>query len=145
MIEVAKEQVRNAHFIVADGKTWEPSIGGGEIGAIVAYFSFIAGVSQSDIRSFFSRAFSWLPPGGCFVFGTVPVEGENIPLKWMGKDVVVSSLSGDDTVKAIEEAGFTAEKYETEMYRPKAVEAGICSEEDVWDEPHLLICAKKPA
>jgi hypothetical protein len=29
------------------------------------------------------------------------------------------------------------------MYMPKAVEAGICGAEEVWEEPQVFVCARK--
>lgn len=145
MIGIAKAQVQKATFEVADSRTWEPVPADNGTDGVTAYSSFIAGVSQSDIRVFFSRAYAWLRPGGAFVFNTVPVESDNVWIKWMGRDVLVSSLSAEETVKAIEKAGFEVEKQETAMYLPKAAEAGLCEQEDVWEEPQLFVYAKKLA
>ena len=144
VIEIAKSKVPNAKYEVADSRMWEPPNGEASFDGLVSYFAFIAGVGQADIRAFFHRAYNWLRPGGLFVFGTVPVVGENVAIKWLGKDVVVSGLSADHTIASIRDAGFRIEKSETEAYRPKAAEAGICKPEEVWEEEQFFVYAKKP-
>ena len=144
MIEVAKSKVPGARYGVADSRKWEPSEGEASFDAVVSFFAFIAAVSQEDIRTFFKRAYTWLRPGGVFVFGTVPVEGDNIAIRWLGRDIVVSSLNHEDSVDAIEAAGFLIEKHFTEKYTPKAAEVGICKPEEVWEEEQLFVYARKP-
>lgn len=142
MIELAKKQVPRATFVVADSRTWEPSQGESFDG-VVSYFSWIAGMKQNDIRTFFRRAYGWLKPGGYFIFGTVTVPGEEMTIQWMGREAVVSSLDAKDTRAAIKDAGFVVEKDETEMYQPKGVEAGL-DEGEAWEEPHYFVYARKP-
>ncbi|KAK5123939.1 hypothetical protein LTR85_002136 [Meristemomyces frigidus] len=143
MIDIAKRQVPTATFIVADSRIWEPSHGESYDG-VVSYFSWIAGMKQKDIRTFFHRAYGWLKPGGHFVFGTVTVAGEDMSIKWMGRDAVVSSLDAEETLAAIKNAGFLVEKEDTEMFQPKGAEAGLCKAEDAWEEPHFFVYARKP-
>lgn len=145
MIEIAKSKAPKARYAIADSRQWEPADGDASLDAVVSYFAFIAGVTQDDIRAFFRRAIRWLRPGGIFVFGTVPVEGENLPIQWLGRDVIVSSLSAADSVEAIKSAGFTIEKQEIEAYKSKAAEYGICKPEEVWEEEHLIVYCRKPA
>ena len=144
MIEIARSKVPLANYVVADSREWEPPGRDASLDGIVSYFAFIAGVSQADIREFFQRAYKWLRPGGLFVFGTVPVVGESVAIKWLGRDVVVSSLSIEDNLEAIKHAGFVIEKHRVESYTPKAVEVGICKPGDVWEEEHLFVYCKKP-
>lgn len=143
MIDIAKTNVPKAKYEVADSRVWEPSAGAASFDGVVSYFAFIAAVSQADIRTFFQRAYKWLRPGGLFVFGTVAVPGENLAIKWLGRDVVVSGLSSEDNLSSIKDAGFTIIKQETEMYMPRAAEHGICKPEEVWEEEHLFVYARK--
>lgn len=145
MIEIAQTQVPGGRYEVADSRQWEPPSGNGSLNGVVSYFAFLAAVTQADIEKFFQRAYGWLRPGGVFVWGTVPVEGENVPLKWMGYEVIVSSLSAEANLEAIKKAGFTIEKHENEPYMPKGAEAGICKPEDVWEEDHLIVYCRKPS
>jgi len=147
MVEAARQRVPGATFELGDARTYK--LGEQEMGkldAVTSFFSFIAAVSHDDIRSLPSRVASWLKPGGLFVSGWVCPPGlsvENQAMKWLGKDVVASVLPRDEVVKAIEEAGFEVVDKIEEAYLPKAVEAGICGAEDVWEEPHTFICARK--
>ncbi|KAF2720328.1 S-adenosyl-L-methionine-dependent methyltransferase [Polychaeton citri CBS 116435] len=142
MIGIAKSQVPNATFVVADSRTWEPEAPC-SYDCVLVYFSFIAGVLQQDIRDFFPRAYSWLKPGAILVFATVPIEGEQLHLTWMGKEVIGSSLEEQGVVDAITAAGFDVEHQEAEMYLPKAKDAGI-DEGDVHEEPQVFIYARRP-
>ena len=147
MIEVARERVQGATFVLGDAKTYQPREEVREkLDAVTAFFSFIAAVSHDDIRSLPVRVASWLKPGGLFVSGWVCPPGlsvEDHAMKWMGKDVVVSVLPWAEVVKAIEDAGFEVVEKIEETYLPKAVEAGICGAEEVWEEPHVFVCARK--
>ena len=145
MIEIAIPQVPKAKFEVADARTWEPPAGSAQFDGIISCFAFLAAVSQADVRAFFPRAYRWLRPGGIFVFGTVPMDLENVQIKWLGRDVVGSSLDIESCFDAIKSAGFVVEKHELENYLPKGAEVGLCKAEDVWEEQHLFICCRKPA
>ena len=144
MIDIAEAQVPSGRFEVADGRTWEPSAGAEQFDGIISCFAFIAGVSQDDIRNLFPRIYRWLRPGGFFVFGTVPMDMEHVHIKWLGYDVVGSSLGPEQILEAIQKAGFAIEKQEREKYLPKGAEVGICKPEDVWEEDHLFFCCSKP-
>ena len=148
MVEVARERVPRATFEVGDARTYQPGeeVKEEKLDAVTAFFSFIAAVSHDDIRSLPVRVASWLKPGGLFVSGWVCPPGlsvEDHAIKWMGKDVVVSVLPPAELVKVIEGAGFEVVETIEETYTPKAVEAGICGAEEVWEEPHVFICARK--
>jgi ubiquinone/menaquinone biosynthesis C-methylase UbiE len=142
MLKAAKAHVPNAHFQQIDYRDFKPD-SESNYDAITVYFSLIAGVTQSDIRDAFKKIYAWLKPGGLFVFATVPVAGESLEIKWMGRDVVVSSLTAEESVAAIKEAGFEVLEESVSTFMPKAVEAGICGEGDVWEETHLFVFARK--
>lgn len=144
MIQIAKEQVPKGKFEVADGRSWVPPAGSEPFDGVISCFAFLAAVTQDDIRNFFPRVYSWLRPGGVFVFGTLPFDMESVHIKWMSYDVVGSSLGMDEMFDAIWKAGFTIEKHELEKYLPKGAEVGICKPEEVWEEEHLFICCRKP-
>jgi SAM-dependent methyltransferase len=143
MIEIATTQVPKAKFEVADARSWEPP-NGMQFDGIISCFAFLAGVTQADIQGLFPRVYSWLRPGGVFVFGTVPMDLESVHIKWLGRDVVGSSLDIENCVSATKTAGFVIEKHELENYLPKGAEVGICKPEDVWEEQHLFVCCRKP-
>lgn len=94
MVETARRQVPGARFEVADARTWQPSPGDLPLDCVYSSFAFIAGVVKSDIRAFFHRAHDWLKPGGVFVFGTLPLEGEDMDVTWLGRRSVERSSEG---------------------------------------------------
>lgn len=147
MIEAARERVPGATFELGDARTYQPrEEEWAKLDGVTAFFTFIAGVLHDDIRSLPVRVASWLKPGGLFVSGWFCPPGlrvENHETKWMGKDVTVSVLPQEEVVKEIERAGFeVAEKIE-ETYLPRAVEAEICGPDEVLEEPHVFVCARK--
>ncbi|KAI5364557.1 Putative S-adenosyl-L-methionine-dependent methyltransferase, Methyltransferase domain 25 [Septoria linicola] len=136
MLACAREAVPGARFVEGDILTSEPRSllssppvaddqeENGEcretgVDAIVAYFSLIGHVSQQDTRDFFARAHQFLKPGGVFVFGTVPLEGDQVVIRWMGRDFPSSGFSTENTIKEIEKVGFEVLEYEEMMFLPK--------------------------
>lgn len=143
MIEAARERVPEARFEQVDVRDWLARTSPHSLDAVTVYFSLIADVTQDEIRSFIAGIYRVLKPGGLFVFSTVPVDGENMQLKWMGRPVVVSSLPPKTAVQWIRRVGFKVEHDKVTKFLPKAAEAGICNAEDVWEEPHLFVYARK--
>ncbi|KXT15496.1 hypothetical protein AC579_3391 [Pseudocercospora musae] len=144
MLGMGRKQVPKAKFIEADLRTWEPHPSEEAADCVVAYFSLIADVTQDDIRGFFIRVYRWLKPGGLFVFGTVPLAGNLVPCRWLGRNEMASGLDTHDNLNSISAAGFTVEKHESEIFVPNAVEAGLCGAEDNHPTEHLFIYARRP-
>lgn len=111
--------------------------------AVTVFFSLIAAFSQDEIRDTLGRVHTWLKPGGLFVFATVPVPGDNLEIRWMGRPIVVSSLTRPEVEQCLQGVGFDLVEVRESTFLPKAVEAGICSSDEVWEEPHLFIYARK--
>lgn len=145
MIESARAQVPEGTFHVCDSRKWEPSPSELPYDAVVAYFSFLIGMSQQDIRDFFPKAFEWLKPGGLLVFATVPVDKENGPFRWLARDILSSSLSTTQVLEEVRKAGFTLDHHEEENYHPRGKDSGLCADEDTAPEPHVFVHARKPA
>lgn len=143
MVAAARERVPNARFERVDICDFSPPQGSYDAASV--YFSLIAGVTQDDIKGHLAKIYRLLKPGGLFVFATVPVDGESVQIKWMGRLVTVSSLSPDEAVLAIRRAGFEIVHDKVTKFTPKGEEAGICQKTDVWEEPHLFVYARKPA
>jgi len=147
MVKLAQERVPQAIFEEADARNYEPTVEEkGNLDAITAYSSFIAGVSYTDIINLPKRVYTWLKPGGIFVSGWVippGVKGENLIHNWMGNDVVVSILPKEDLVEAITAANFEILELIEAIYTPNAVESGFCKDEEVSEEPQLFIYARK--
>ena len=140
MITAAKENVPDARFEKVDIKDYVPEEG---LDAVTVYFSMIASITQEEIRGYIAKMYSWLKKGGLFIFATVPISGEGMEIMWMGRPIVASSLGPEEVVGAIEKAGFEVLKSEKSKFTPKAVEAGICGGEDVWEEDHIFVYARK--
>lgn len=143
MVDAAKERVPKASFQQTDIRSFNPA--SETFDAATVYFSMIASVTQAEIKEFIQKIFSFLKPGGLFVWSTVPIPAENLQIKWMGRPVTVSSLSPEEAVDAVKSAGFVVEHHAVSKFTPKGAEAGICQPEDVWEETHLFVYAKKPA
>ena len=141
MIEDARKKVPNARFEKTDMSDYNTD--SASFDAITVYFSMIAGMTQDRIRESIRNIYHWLKPGGVFVFATVPIAGNNLEIKWMGRPVLVSSLEADEIVAWMQNIGFEVVHNEVSKFTPRAVEAGICKEDDVWEEPHLFVYAKK--
>ncbi|KAJ2996079.1 hypothetical protein NUW58_g1091 [Xylaria curta] len=141
MIENAREKVPDAVFQKIDVADYNP--GPTIFDAISVMFSMIASVTQDQIRQNIQNIYDWLKPGGVFVFGTVPIPGNNLEIKWMGRPIVVSSLDAEETVLWIRKVGFEVVHHEVSTFTPNAVQAGICEEADIWEETHLFVYARK--
>ncbi|EXJ62704.1 hypothetical protein A1O7_03142 [Cladophialophora yegresii CBS 114405] len=142
MVEAATRNVPAASFVKIDVRDFEPPCAA-TYDAITVYFSLIASVSRENIRSYIRRIFDWLAEGGLFVFATVPISGEGLEIAWMGRPIVASGLCEDEVLERMKEVGFEVIKVERSTYMPRAVEAGICNDEDVWEEEHLFVYARK--
>ena len=57
---------------------------------------------------------------------------------------MTSTLSAEDAKASIQAAGFEIEHEESAKFKPKAVEAGLCKEEEIDTETHLYLYARKP-
>lgn len=142
MIEAANQNVPEARFEQVDIRNFQSPHE--SFDAITIYFSLIASVTQEEIREAIRKAYGLLKSGGVFVFATVPVEGNNLQINWMGRPIIASSLSEEDGLQSVRAAGFKIEHNSMTQFLPRAAEAGICKAEDVWEEPHLFVYARKP-
>jgi len=142
MIAAATRNVPEASFEKIDIKDFTPA-DGKQYDAITVYFSLIASVTQEQIRSYIAKIYTWLNEGGLFIFATVPISGENLEITWMGRPIVASSLSPDEVLASMKAATFEVLKAENSKFMPRAAEAGICQKEDVWEEDHLFVYARK--
>ncbi|KAK4159405.1 S-adenosyl-L-methionine-dependent methyltransferase [Cladorrhinum sp. PSN259] len=147
MISFARENVPSAMFLLTDIRDFVPEEPG-MYDAVTCYFSLIASLSQQEIREIITRVGrELLKPGGLFVWIGLPVDLNNEQIKWMGRDVVVSGLSREESLRAVTEgAGLEVVREEESRFLPeRAVEVGLCGREDVWEEEHLCVWARKPS
>ncbi|KAK9446678.1 type 11 methyltransferase [Limtongia smithiae] len=144
MIRIAQDRVPDARFELLDARTFIAREDEASWDAVTVYFSLIADVSQADIHSILAGLAHVLRPGGLFVWSTVALDAENAAIRWMGQPVTVSSLAPEECVAAVREAGLEVVTSETSVFTPRAVEVGLCSPDEVWEEPHIFIYARKP-
>ncbi|KAK4187793.1 S-adenosyl-L-methionine-dependent methyltransferase [Podospora australis] len=147
MVAFASEHVPLATFTRADIRDFKVEENQ-KYDVVTSYFGLIAEISQQEILETLKKiGHEMLKPGGIFVWATVPVDVNLEEIMWMGKPVVVSNLAKDAAVEAVRDvAGLQIVNVVEEKFKPeKAVEAGICAEEDVWVEDHLYIWARKSA
>lgn len=142
MLRAAREHVPNARFENVDLRHYNP--GAASMDVVTVYFSFLTDLTKDEIRGKIRDVYSWLKPGGVFVYITVPMDCENLEVKWMGRLARVSNFDADATLDVIKDAGFEVVHSDVSKFLPKAVEAGICSADEVWEETHLTVYAKKP-
>ncbi|KAH3944856.1 hypothetical protein HBH53_154720 [Parastagonospora nodorum] len=145
MVEAARERVPTARFEQVNMRDFIASAAQGSFDAVTVYFSMIASMTQEEIKQFIAGIYRLIRPGGFFVFATVPVSAENLQIKFLGRLIQVSSLGPEEAVEWIKEVGFHVEREAITKFTPKGVEAGICNSEEVSEEPHLFVYAKKPA
>ncbi|ERS96470.1 type 11 methyltransferase [Sporothrix schenckii 1099-18] len=148
MLAAARARVPNARFELIDVRAYlqrEAAAGRqGTLDAVTVFFSLIAGVTQDDIRAVLAGLAGLLKPGGFLVFSTVPIPVNNEAIKWMGRPVVVSSLSPEEGVAAVQAAGLEVRYEGVTTFTPKGAEVGICAPDEVWEETHLFVYAQKP-
>lgn len=142
MLNFAREHVPGPLFAQFDVKDFDADPEG--FHAIAVFFSMLADFTQDEIKQQLERIYGWLKPGGLLVWATIASSAESQQMKWLGRDVVVSALSAEASLKAVQDAGFIIVDKSEQTFKPKAVEAGICTAEDVWEEPHLFVHARKP-
>ncbi|KAH5309836.1 hypothetical protein HBI23_155070 [Parastagonospora nodorum] len=145
MVEAARERVPTARFEQVNMRDFIASAAQGSFDAVTVYFSMIASMTQEEIKQFIAGIYRLIRPGGFFVFATVPVSAENLQIKFLGRLIQVSSLGPEEAVEWIKEVGFHVEREAITKFTPKGVEAGICNSEEVSEEPHLFVYAKKSA
>ena len=141
MLQAARARVPKASFEQQDVRTFDKPEN--TYDAITQFFTLLVDFTKDDIRYTIRKFHQWLKPGGYLVFATVPIEGNNYEFKWMGRQVRESSLSTEEVLAFAEKIGFEVVYHKESHFTPKAVEAGICGPDDVWEEPHLFIYARK--
>lgn len=146
MVRVARAQVPAANFVHADVRTWQKgSPAPASLDAVTAFLSLIADVSQDDIKRVLLRVAGWLKPGGIFVLATAAEHPGSIAVKWMGRNLTGEGFSAEESVKHVRAAGLEVTDVEKANFWPKGSEAGLCQPEEVWEEHHVWIYARKPA
>jgi SAM-dependent methyltransferase len=134
MVRIARERVPGARFEQADVRTFEAPEGGYD--AVCAFFPLLV-MDQPEVARSLTRAASWVAPGGAFAMATVPGDVRGLDIVWMGHEVTVSSLSTQDHLRLLGEAGLRVVHHHTAVYHPRG--------RDAEPEEHLYVHARRPA
>lgn len=132
MVEIAREQVPNARFEVADLRNL--TFPAGSWDAVVAFFSLLQ-VPQAEIDAALARFAEWLTPGGIFLLATVPADIENLEVDFMGKKAVVSSYPPEAFRTRLAGLGLEVVRDRIAEFQPKHA--------DVGPEHNLFMAARK--
>lgn len=144
MLERARKQVPQAKFEHVDVRNF--SAPSATFDAITVYWSMLTDFSQDDIRQSIRKIYDWLKPGGVFVYVTVPIVGNNVEFRWMGRPIIDSGFSREDTADLFRKVGFEIVHDGVSKNTPtKAIELGVCGPEDVPEEEYQVVYAKKPS
>ncbi|MET9606894.1 methyltransferase domain-containing protein [Streptomyces sp. NPDC006512] len=134
MVETARARVPGAHFEQADVRTYAPEPAGYD--AVCSFFPLLV-MDQPDVAAALGRMASWVAPGGYFVMATVPGDIRGLDIEWMGHPVTVSSLSTEEHLRLLAEAGLEVLRHHTASFTPADPLAG--------PEEHLFCFARRPA
>ncbi|WP_046262338.1 class I SAM-dependent methyltransferase [Streptomyces sp. WM6386] len=115
MVELARAQVPEARFELADVRTYEaPPYA---FDAVCAFFPLLI-MSRAEVESALDRMCGWLAPGGHLVMATVPGDYSDVGLTWMGHRVTVSSLTAEEYKRRLRAQGLEILFTETSTFRP---------------------------
>lgn len=134
MIEIARKQVPDARFEVADLRTL--SYPAGSWNAVTAFFPLLQ-LTRTEIDSALVKFAGWLAPGGIFLLATVPADVEGIDIEFMGKPVTVSSYPPPEFQRRLTAAGLEVLRQLTVEFRP--------DHPDAIPEHDFFIAARKPS
>jgi hypothetical protein len=97
-------------------------------GAVCAFFSLLQ-MPRRDLDATLQRIAGWLAPGGWFVLGTVPVDVEEVELRWMDQPLRATSYPIERYRDLLHAAGLEIVHAETSSFRPDFPGMG---EEEEW-------------
>lgn len=143
MVDAGRANVPNATFEKIDMREFFKREAPESFDAATTYFAGLAGLKQDEYRAKVRAIARLLKPGGLFVFATVPKDGDCLPMKWMGRDWIVSSLSAEDALKTVKKAGFEILEQHQSSFLPKGALAGLCEEGEDMEETHFYVYARK--
>jgi len=126
MIDIARRQVPGARFDQVDVRDFVTE--GGSWDAVCAFFSLLQ-MPRRDLDATFQRIGGWLVLGGWFVLGTVPVDVEEVELRWMDQPLRATSYPIERYRDLLHAAGLEIVHAETSSFRPDFPGMG---EEEEW-------------
>ncbi|MFE0459474.1 methyltransferase domain-containing protein [Kitasatospora sp. NPDC058965] len=133
MVDLARSQVPGARFQLADVRDLAEAPGSWD--AITAFFPLLQ-MRRSDLDETLARIADWLVPGGLFVLATVPFDGEEAELTWMGQRVHCTSYPAEMFRKVLESVGLDVVHEQLSVFYPDFPGMG--------EEEHLFVYAVKP-
>lgn len=143
MVNAGRSNVPNAAFEKIDMREFFRREAPASFDAATTYFAGLAGLKQDEYRATVRAIAELIKPGGFFVFATVPKDGDCLPMKWMGRDWIVSSLSADDALTTVKKAGFEVLEHHVSQFLPKGSLAGLCKQGEDMEETHFYVYARK--
>ncbi|GHH42773.1 class I SAM-dependent methyltransferase [Streptomyces candidus] len=132
MVDLARRQVPEAEFRHAD--IHEMPLREASFDAVCVYFSLLQ-MSRDEQSALLRQLTRALRPGGLCALATVPLDVEDVPGVFMGRDVRVTSFAAEDFAAAVREAGLTVTHQESLLYTPAHPGAG--------PEPHLFVHGRR--
>jgi len=143
MLRDAQAKITNAKFVKAD--VFQMSLPPDTYDAITVYFSLAIASSQDLIRLQIRRMYQWLRPGGVLVLATVPNSRDRVTDTFMGRKFLASNLSCEEYLSCIKTVGFDIVYHGISSFKPEAAaKARICTVEEIKEERHLFLYARKP-
>jgi ubiquinone/menaquinone biosynthesis C-methylase UbiE len=133
MVEIARANVPQARFEVADLRTLSLAEGGSD--AITAFFSLLQ-VTRAELDAALIACATWLKPGGYFILGTVPADIENLDIDFLGQPVTVSSYPAEVYRTRLKNAGLEVISERVESFQADHPAAA--------PEDNLFLVARKP-
>lgn len=107
-VQLARERVPDAKFVVADMRKWQPADEGFKsVDAVVTFYA-LPHLSVADCKLVLSRIHKWLSDEGVLALGMV--NGVNGKVKWFGFEIIAMSMSLEQMNGMLEETGFEVVK-----------------------------------
>lgn len=131
MVEVSRQQVPAATFHLTDAQNYEP---GTQYDAVTAYFALLDEKSRKEVKEVIGRIYSWIKPGGHFIYATVRADCDQERGEWMGRTIVMTSFPREEWLEIMKEKGFEILQWKESEYQPHA---------ETSEEPQLFIYARK--
>ncbi|MFD0355675.1 class I SAM-dependent DNA methyltransferase [Streptomyces sp. NPDC127110] len=133
MVELARAQVPQARFELADVRNLPQAPG--QWDAVTAFFALLQ-MSRTDLDATLARIAGWLAPGGLFAFATVPLDAEDVEVRWMGQTLRCTGYPAPTYGRLLREAGLDVVHEHLSVFHPDFPGAH--------PEEHLFIHARKP-